>query len=101
MNDYNKLISEVLSKPNNLNSIAKDAFEVADKDSNGYIDFEEFELCMKNVSKSFGFMYPKLENIESEFERLDLDKNGTIDFEEFKNYVKEIIRQMLFTPINY
>ena len=39
--------------------------------------------------------------INSEFERLDLDKNGTIDFEEFKNYVKEIIRQMLFTPINY
>ena len=87
---------EVLSKPNNLNLIAKDAFQVADKDSNGYIDLEEFELCMKNVSESFGLKQPKKEKVEYEFERLDVDKNGTIDFDEFKNYVKEIIDLMVY-----
>ena len=97
MNCVDYRISEVLSKPNNLNLIAKDAFEVADKDSNGYIDLEEFELCMKNVSESFGLKIPEKENVESEFERLDADKNGTIDFEEFKKFVKEIINQMIFT----
>ena len=97
MNDVYHSISEALSKPNNINLIAQNAFEVADKDSNGYIDLEEFEQCMKNVSESFGFMSPKKENVESEFERLDIDKNGTIDFEEFKRYVKEIINLMLFT----
>ena len=61
---------EALSNPKSLNSIAKDAFEVADKDSNGYIDKEEFE-------------------------RLDIDKNGIIDFEEFKKYVKEIVEKIL------
>ena len=88
---------KVLSKPNNLNLIAKDAFKVADKDNNGYIDKEEFELCMKNVSESFGLIYPKKEKVESEFERLDADKNGTIDFDEFKNYVIEIINLMIYT----
>ena len=90
-------ISEVLSKPNNLNSIVEDAFAVADKNNNGSIDLEEFEICMKNVSDSFGLSTPDKKNIESEFERLDLDKNGTIDFEEFKRFVKEIINRMLFT----
>ena len=90
-------ISEALSKPNNLNLIAKDAFEVADKDSNGYIDLEEFGLCMKNVSESFGLKVPDRKNVESEFKRLDTDKNGNIDFEEFKKFVKEIINHMLFT----
>ena len=90
-------ISEALSKPNNLNLIAKDAFEVADKDNNGYLDLEEFGLCMKNVSESFGLKIPEKENVESEFKRLDADKNGNIDFEEFKKFVKEIINRILFT----
>ena len=96
MKDNKQLISEALIKPNTINLIAKDAFEVADKDSNGYIDIEEFECCMKNVSESFGLKTPNKKNIESEFERLDADKNGNIDFEEFKLYVKEIINQILF-----
>ena len=94
-NDYE--ISEALSKPNNINLIAKDAFEVADKDNNGYIDLEEFGLCMKNVSESFGLKAPEKENVESEFKRFDINKNGNIDFEEFKKFVKEIINRMLFT----
>ena len=87
---------KVLSNPDNLNLIAKDAFEFADKDSNGYIDKEEFESCMKDVSESFGLIYPKKEKVDSEFERLDADKSGTIDFYEFKNYVKEIINFMVY-----
>ena len=66
-NDYG--ISEALSKPNNLNLIAKDAFKVADKDSNGYIDLEEFGLCMKNLSESLGLKAPEKENVESEFKK--------------------------------
>ena len=97
MISYDYRISEALSKPNNLNLIAKDAFEVADKDNNGYLDLEEFVLCIKNVSESFGLNIPEKENVESEFIRLDTDKNGNIDFEEFKKFVKEIINRILFT----
>ena len=87
------IMSEALSNPNSLNSIAKEAFEVADKDSNGYIDKEEFELCLRNVLDFFGPM--ETQKTDHEFERLDTDKNGIIDFEEFKKYVKEIIERIL------
>ena len=96
MADSEYPLSIVLSKPNNLNLIAKDAFEIADKDSNGFIDIDEFGECMKNVSESFGLNFPEKEKIESEFDRLDGDKNGIIDFEEFKIFVKEIINRMFF-----
>ena len=84
---------KALSKPESLHSIAKDAFDVADKDSNGYIDKEEFELCVRNVSEFFGV---NIDEITKEFNRLDADNNGIIDFFEFKTYVKEIIEKMLF-----
>ncbi len=87
-------ILEALSNPKSINSIAEDAFKIADKDNNGYIDKEEFELCMKNVSEFFG-SWNQINKIDNEFERLDTNKNGIIDFEEFKNYVKEIIERIL------
>ena len=86
---------KALYNPNSLNLIAKDAFEVADKDSNGYIDKGEFEQCMKNVSESFGLLN-SIKDATNEFNRLDVDKNGIIDFDEFKGYVKEIIENILF-----
>ena len=96
MEDENLLL-QVISKPSNINLIAKDAFKVADKDSNGFIDIEEFGECMKNVSESFGLNSPEKQRIKSEFDRLDSDKNGIIDFEEFKKFVKEIINRMILT----
>ena len=89
-------ILEALSNPKSINLIAKEAFDVADKDSNGYIDRKEFEICIKNVSDFFGNLNI-IDEKENEFERLDKDKNGIIDFLEFKEYVKEIVEQILFS----
>ena len=77
-----------------INLIATDAFKIADKDSNGYIDMDEFCLCVKNVMDFFGTSNSANE-IKTEFDRIDTDKNGIIDFDEFKIFVKEIIKQML------
>ena len=89
-------ILEIVSVPENLNLIAKEAFKMVDKNKKGCINIKEFELCMKNVSDFFGNKSPPTKNLENEFERLDIDKNGIIEFKEFKKYVKEIIEQMLF-----
>ena len=88
-----KQMLEALSNPESLNVVAKDAFDFADKDSNGYIDMKEFELCTQNVSDFFSLQ--PIKNVQNEFERLDTDKNGVIDFEEFKTFVKEIIEHIL------
>ena len=94
--DYKASLLNSLLAPDYINQITEDAFKVADRDKNGYIDIEEFENCMKNVSESFGLSYPKKETVTKEFERLDTSKNGSIDFDEFKIYVKEIVDQILF-----
>ena len=94
--DYKASLLNSLLAPDYINQITEEAFKVADRDRKGYIDIEEFEYCMKNVSESFGLSYPKKENVEKEFERLDEKKNGSIDFDEFKIYVKEIIDHILF-----
>ena len=86
---------KALYDPRAINIIAEDAFKVADKDRNGYIDKGEFELCVKNVSEFFGFLNT-IRDITNEFDRLDADKNGILDFSEFKGYVKEIIEKILF-----
>ncbi len=94
--DYKSSLLNSLLSPDHLSQITEDAFKVADRDRNGYIDIEEFEHCMKNVSESFGLSYPQREKVIKEFERLNTNKNGSIDFDEFKIYVKEIIDQILF-----
>ena len=94
--DYKASLLNSLLEPDYIDQITEDAFKVADRDSNGYIDIEEFEHCMKNISESFGLSCPQKENVAKEFERLDANKNGSIDFDEFKIYVKEIIDHILF-----
>ena len=73
---------KALYNPNSLNLIAKDAFEVADKVSNGYIDKGELEQCMKNVSESF-VLLNSIKDATNEFNRLDVDKNGIFYFHKF------------------
>ena len=94
--DYKASLLNSLLTPHDINLITEEAFRVADRDRNGYIDIEEFELCMENVSESFGLSHPQKENVAKEFERLDTNKNGSIDIDEFKIYVKEIIDHILF-----
>ena len=83
-----------LSKEN-FESIARDAFNVADKDNNGVIDINELGKCMKDVAKGFNLGLPEQEKILKQFNTLDLDKNGEIDFEEFKFYVMDIIYKIM------
>ena len=75
--------------------IAKEAFDVADKNHNGTIDKKELELCMKEVSRGLGLDAPNQKAVENEFRKLDIDKNGTIDFNEFKVFVKESMKKII------
>ena len=52
------------SDTKSLDSIAIDVFDIDDKDSNRYIDKEEFELCIRNVSE---FFWVNINEIAKEF----------------------------------
>ncbi len=53
-------MSEVLTNPDSFNKITKEAFDFEDKDSNDYIDMNEFELCNKNISEFFSLEPSKI-----------------------------------------
>lgn len=94
-NDTKRYLLSNLVNLKEFEEIAKEAFNCADKDHNGFIDLFELELCMNQVANGFGFEYPKKDIIKNEFKRLDTDKNGKIDFDEFKKFVKETMRDII------
>ena len=61
----------------------KAAFEVFDKDGNGYIDREELKDIMKQLGNNFTD-----QQISKMMEEADTDKDGKIDFGEFKQMMK-------------
>ena len=80
--------------PNSFEKIAKEAFDIADKDHNGYIDKEELDICIQQIIKSFSDYTPEKTIVSEEFNRLDIDKNGIIDYSEFKVFVWDIINMV-------
>ena len=56
----------------------KEAFEIFDKDRDGYITTKELGDIMKNLGQS-----PSEAELQDMINEVDLDGNGTIDFKEF------------------
>ena len=79
---------------NSFEKIAKEVFDIADKDHNGYIDKEELDICIQQIIKSFSDYTPEKTIVSEEFNRLDIDKNGIIDYSEFKVFVWDIINMV-------
>ena len=80
--------------PNLFEKIAKEVFDIADKDHNGYIDKEELDICIQQIIKSFSDYTPEKTIVSEEFNRLDIDKNGIIDYSKFKVFVWDIINMV-------
>ena len=56
----------------------KEAFEIFDKDRDGYITTKELGDIMKNLGQS-----PSEAELQDMINEVDIDGNGTIDFKEF------------------
>ena len=56
----------------------KEAFEIFDKDKDGYITTKELGDIMKNLGQS-----PSEAELQDMINEVDIDGNGTIDFKEF------------------
>jgi Ca2+-binding EF-hand superfamily protein len=76
----NQLQSRILTYKEDM-LLLKRLFQKGDRDKNGTIDFEEFEI----LSEKLGFEGTAVDLQES-FDEIDLDGNGELDFEEFKKF---------------
>ncbi|MCL7051781.1 hypothetical protein MKW94_015429 [Papaver nudicaule] len=78
-----KILLKALGKPNIESEVAM-AFEVADTDGDGFIDFKEF----MDVHKKGGGV--KAMDIQNAFRAFDLDGNGKISAEELLEVLKRL-----------
>ena len=56
----------------------KEAFEIFDKDKDGYITIKELGEIMKNLGQA-----PTESELQDMINEVDMDGNGNIDFKEF------------------
>ena len=83
MNDSNEqIISE-----DKINEF-KEAFNIFDKDKDGYITTKELGDIMKNLGQS-----PSEAELQDMINEVDIDGNGTIDFKEFLGLMARKMRE--------
>ena len=66
----------------------KEAFEIFDKDKDGYITTKELGDIMKNLGQS-----PSEAELQDMINEVDIDGNGTIDFKEFLGLMARKMRE--------
>lgn len=70
-------MSEPQLTPDKVNEF-KEAFEIFDKDKDGYITTKELGDIMYNLGQT-----PNMTELQEMIKEVDIDGNGTIDFKEF------------------
>ena len=66
----------------------KEAFNIFDKDRDGYITTKELGFLMKNLGQS-----PSEAELQDMINEVDIDGNGTIDFKEFLGIMVRKMRE--------
>ncbi|KAH7666126.1 calcium-binding protein CML protein [Dioscorea alata] len=81
--EFLNLIAHKMKATNDFEEELKEAFNVFDKDQNGYISPTE----LKNVMMSLGEKLSD-EEVEQMIKEADLDGDGQVNYEEFVNMMK-------------
>ena len=66
----------------------KEAFNIFDKDKDGYITVKELDQIMKNLGQS-----PTESELQNMINEVDIDRNGTIDFREFLGIMMKKLKE--------
>ena len=66
----------------------KEAFNIFDKDKDGYITVKELDQIMKNLGQS-----PTESELQNMINEVDIDRNGTIDFGEFLGIMMKKLKE--------
>ena len=86
-----KYIQKILEDPNEFKKISDRAFNCVDKDKNGFIDQEELEKIMVQISSEFGAEPPTKDDVKEILIELDKDNSKTIEPEEFESFIRNIL----------
>jgi Ca2+-binding EF-hand superfamily protein len=88
-------IRDILNDSDKIYEVTKIAFDCVDIDKSGYIDENELEKVLSQISGDMGADPPTKEDVKEVFKYLDTDHSGTIEFTEFQVLIKDVLECMI------
>lgn len=76
-------VKEILKDKVALRKIAAEAFKAVDTDGSGFLEKNELEQVLNNVSLDLGVDKPSSEEVEEVLKELDANSDGKLSLEEF------------------
>ncbi len=86
---------KVLNNKEEFDRISDEAFKSVDKDGSNFIDQEELEKIMVQISIDMGADPPTKEDVKEIMEVLDKDNSNQIDRVEFKELIRNILSALI------
>ncbi|XP_063683012.1 calmodulin-A-like isoform X1 [Bolinopsis microptera] len=83
--DFNEFLSLIGDWMSNDENQIRDAFEVFDKEGNGYLSLEQLKRALTTYGEAFTD-----NEAEEFFKEIDVDGDGTITADEFIQYIKGV-----------
>ena len=85
----------ILENEEQLNNIAREAFDNVNTNQDGKIDKSQLESMMNQVYSDIFHELPSKSKVDDVFDYLDSKQKGYISFEDFKVLVKDVIKSMI------
>ena len=73
-----------------LVAMCRDAFNLYDKDKNGFLDKNEVSVLLLDMNDKYD-----MRNVDKHFNAIDTSGDGSIDFDEFVRFMYEIIKEAI------
>ena len=87
-------IEQFLTDEKKLKDITKKAFDAVDLDNSGFLERNELELIMRNVSIDLGVQKPTDKEIDDVMKELDKNNDGRLSVDEFQILIEQILEMM-------
>lgn len=78
-----------------INKVAREVFDLYDKDKNGTVDKHELKPLLEKISKHLGLPMPTDKEIESGLKQLDINNDGVLQFNEFLPFYQQVYDQLM------
>ena len=89
-----KTLQYILKDSKRIRYVSDRAFEAVDISNAGYLEKEEIEAIMRNVTSDLSLQKPKASEINTLMEHIDLDKDKRVCKKDFVSLIQQVLIKM-------